>query len=291
MARGDQVEGLEDPGWSADRYGNANLGDYTYGPQDEYIDKHEKSQRAITVRQERVDKPKPQPTHNHPQYQGHIKPQPPQIRNQPRQDTRPQNQKLDQDSATRMIKRGMPRTGVPQIGIVNPDKFKKYDSYMPSNLLPPIMRQAGAGVSGPGQGWMHGSTPFNKASNNPYGRSFSNKRHFEGMPEEQNPGFQGGNKSNNYGFESAGVEGRVTNRTRQFANPQAPLNHGLAVRKLAKNSNLQEREHVSMPEMPDFEKLYEQQQQQQNPDYWQNQAKDWATKKGPEENKGSYGSY
>ena len=43
--------------------------------------------------------------------------------------------------------------------------------------------------------------------------------------------------------------------------------------------------------MPDFEKLYEQQQQQQNPDYWQNQAKDWATKKGPEENKGSYGSY
>merc|ERR1711988_421654 len=69
MARGDQVEGLEDPGWSADRYGNANLGDYTYGPQDEYIDKHEKSQRAITVRQERVDKPKPQPTHNHPQYQ------------------------------------------------------------------------------------------------------------------------------------------------------------------------------------------------------------------------------
>lgn len=29
MARGDQVEGLEDPGWSADKYGkNLNLGDY-----------------------------------------------------------------------------------------------------------------------------------------------------------------------------------------------------------------------------------------------------------------------
>ena len=120
---------------------------YTYGPQDEYIDKDAARQRAITVREEPVEKPKPKPSHNHAQYQGHIKPQPPTIRNQPRQDTRPNNQKIDQDSAARMIKRGMPRTGVPQIGIVNPEKFKKYDSYMPSNLLPPNMRQSGVGVS------------------------------------------------------------------------------------------------------------------------------------------------